>query len=81
MHIDLYCPHCRHHFTASAATPQAAVLDRMEEGPWSALGDGETFEDSVAAALADSRCPDCGSALTAPEESLNRLTMMLLAAW
>jgi hypothetical protein len=85
MHVELYCPHCQRRFAASPETPAAAVFDRVtEQGPWGALGDGETFEDSVAAALADraaDRCPRCGKAATVSEESLGRLTLELLATW
>lgn len=80
MQVELYCPSCEGRYTASPET-RAAVLDRAtEEGPWSALGDGETFEDRVAAALAD-RCPRCGGAATVSEESLGRLTLEVLRTW
>ncbi len=85
MHVELYCPSCRSRFAADPEAPAAAVFDRAaEEGPWNALGDGETFEDAVAAALADrgaGRCPDCGAAATVSEESLGRLTLALLGTW
>jgi hypothetical protein len=85
MFVELYCPSCRCRFEASPETPVAAILDRVsEEGPWAALGDGETFEDAVAASLtgrAADRCPDCGETATVSEESLGRLTLALLGTW
>jgi hypothetical protein len=85
MHVELYCPGCQRNFAASPETPAADVFDwATEAGPWNALGDGETFEDSVAAALADrgaDRCPRCGAAATVSEESLGRLTLELLGTW
>ena len=48
MQVELYCPNCGCSFAAEPDTPAAEVLDRMaEEGPWYALGDGETFEDMI----------------------------------
>ena len=85
MQVELYCPHCSCCFAASPEAPAADVLDRMaDEGPWYALGDGETFEDSVAAHLTElgaDRCPCCGEAATVSEESLGRLTLALLGTW
>jgi hypothetical protein len=85
MQVELYCRSCQGRFAAAPETPAAAVLDRATaEGPWGALGDGETFEDAVAAALADrgaDRCPRCGGSATVSEESLGRLTLELLATW
>jgi hypothetical protein len=85
MHVELYCPSCQSRFAASPDAPATDVFDRAtEEGPWGALGDGETFEDAVAAALADrgaERCPQCGAAATVSEESLGRLTLQLLGTW
>ena len=85
MTIDLYCPRCRRHFPASPETPAGEVLDRVaEQGPWSALGDGETFEDSIVAALTAQGancCPRCGELVTVSQESLGRLTMELLTSW
>jgi hypothetical protein len=85
MHVELYCPHCQRRFAASPDTPAADVFERVTtEGPWNALGDGETFEDAVAAALADrgiDRCPNCGAAATVSEESLGRFTLALLGTW
>ncbi len=85
MLVELYCPNCQRHFAASPEAPAAAVFDQATElGPWSALGDGETFEDSIAAALADraaDHCPCCGQTATVSEESLGRLTLELLGTW
>ncbi|HEX5269115.1 MAG TPA: hypothetical protein VFW33_01445 [Gemmataceae bacterium] len=85
MLVELYCPNCQRRFAATPETPAGAALDRAtEEGPWSALGDGQTFEDALAAALTDlwaDRCPRCGEAATVSEESLGRLTLELLGTW
>ena len=85
MLVELHCRNCQRSFTASPEAPAAAVFDQATEaGPWSVLGDGETFEDAVAAALADheaDRCPCCGEVATVSEESLGRFTLALLATW
>ena len=84
MHVTLYCPDCRRGFPALPHTPAGEALDRLaEEGPWSALGDGETFEDSLAAALGDGPacCPRCGASATVDEKSLGRVTMQMLTTW
>jgi hypothetical protein len=85
MHVELYCPNCQRRFAASPQTSTAAAVDWADEaGPWNALGDGETFEDALAAALSDrgdDRCPRCGEAATVSEESLGRLTLELLGTW
>jgi hypothetical protein len=85
MQVELHCPHCRESFLAPPEAPSAEVLDRMaEEGPWYALGDGETFEDmifSTVFANGDIRCSECGEAVEVNEESLGRLTMEVLGAW
>ena len=66
-------------------TPAAEVLDRMaDEGPWYALGDGETYEDMIFATLTSKgliRCPECGAPVTVCEESLGKLTMEVLGRW
>ena len=52
MQVELYCPHCSCCFSANPEAPAAEVLDRMaDEGPWYALGDGETFEDMIFSTL------------------------------
>ncbi len=85
MHVELFCPICERRFETSPDTPAALVFERVtEEGPWGVLGDGETVEDSVAAALARrgaDRCPCCGGTATVDEESLGRLTLELLGTW
>jgi hypothetical protein len=84
MQLELYCSNCHCHFTAPD-TPAAEVLERItEEGPWCALGDGETFEDRLSTALHDEEpihCPICGTDVTRNEETLGRLTQEMLAHW
>jgi hypothetical protein len=85
MQIELYCPHCGCRFTAHPDTPAAEVLDRMaEDGPWYALGDGETFEDMIFTTLfacGSIRCSECGEAASVTEESLGQLTSEVLGSW
>jgi len=85
MQIELSCPNCFCHFAAEPETPAAEVIDRMtEEGPWYALGDGETFEDMIFTALmcrGAIRCPECREPVSVSEESLGKLTMETLASW
>ena len=85
MQVELYCPHCSCRFTADPETPAAEVLDRMAyEGPWYALGDGETFEDMIFSTLfahGDIRCAECGECASVSEESLGQLTMGVLGSW
>ena len=63
MQVELFCPQCCCRFAAEPETPAGEVLDRMaSEGPWYALGDGETFEDMIFStlfAVGDIRCADC----------------------
>src|SRR4051812_13257653 len=85
MQVELFCPHCHCRFAASPDAPAAEVLDRMtEEGPWYALGDGQTFEDMIFHALTERGailCPDCAEPVSVSEESLGQLTMEVLASW
>lgn len=85
MQVELYCPHCLCRFAAAPETPAAEVLDRMtEEGPWYALGDGETFEDMIFSTLlsrGDVLCPECGAPVAVNEESLGQFTREVLAQW
>src|ERR1700716_1937690 len=79
MQVELHCPHCLCSFAASPDAPATEVLDRMaEEGPWYALGDGETFEDMIFSTLFASgsiRCSECGESVSVNEESLDQLTL------
>lgn len=77
MVIQLQCHRC-----------QNAIQERLDqlsaEGPWSALGDGETVEDHLFATLSgpeDTACPECGGVFKISQESLGRLTQCLLAQW
>ena len=85
MRIELHCPHCLCRFAAEPETPAAEVLDRMaEEGPWYALGDGETFEDMIFTTLLARgaiRCTECGEQAAVSEESLGQLTLEVLGSW
>jgi hypothetical protein len=85
MQVELFCCHCGCRFVAEPETPAAEVLDRMAgEGPWFALGDGETFEDMVfntVFACGAIRCSECGQAVSVTEESLGKLTLEVLGSW
>jgi hypothetical protein len=85
MKIELYCPCCDQAFVAAPETPATEVLDRMaEQGPWYALGDGETFEDmifSTVFACGSVRCSECGEAVNVSEESLSQLALEVLGTW
>jgi hypothetical protein len=85
MQVELFCAHCGCSFAAEPDTPAAEVLDRMaEDGPWYALGDGETFEDMIFTTLfADGtiRCSDCGAAVQVSEQSLGKMTQEVLGSW
>jgi hypothetical protein len=85
MQVELYCPHCGCSFAADPETPAAEVLDRMaEDGPWYALGDGETFEDMIFSTLFAAgaiRCAECGEAVQVTEQSLSQLALEVLGSW
>jgi hypothetical protein len=85
MQVELYCPQCNCRFIESPEAPAADVLDRMaEEGPWYALGDGETFEDMIFSTLfacGAIRCSECGDPVSVSEESLGQLAMEVLGSW
>jgi uncharacterized protein YbaR (Trm112 family) len=85
MQVELFCPHCSQHFLAPAQTAAARAFEQMsDEGPWSALGDGETFEDRIFAALTAQgtiHCPKCTAAVPIREETVVELAQALLANW
>ena len=85
MQVELYCQECECRFTAAPETPAAEVLDRMaDDGPWYALGDGETFEDMIFNTLVGCgriRCSECGEEAAVTEESLGQMAMEVLGAW
>ncbi len=85
MLVELYCSHCCNRFVAEPEAPAAEIMDRMaDEGPWYALGDGETFEDMIFSTLfscGSIRCMDCGEQASVNEESLGRLTLEVLGSW
>lgn len=85
MQVELYCPRCCMSFASSPEAPAREVLDRMaSNGPWYALGDGETFEDMIFSALFSRgtiRCAECGEAATVNEQSLGRWTQEVLGSW
>ena len=71
--------------TADALAVIEQEVKRMaEEGPWYALGDGETFEDMIFSTLFSCghiRCSECGEAVNVTEETLGQLTMEVLGSW
>jgi hypothetical protein len=85
MQIELFCERCCNRFVAPPETPALEVLERMiDDGPWFALGEGETFEDMIFAALTSRGsicCPDCLRPVSVSEESLGQAAMHLLAQW
>ena len=85
MQIELYCTNCHSRFVAPPDTPAGDVAERMAlEGPWYALGDGETFEDMIFSTLficGAIRCTECGEAVSVSEQSLGQLTMEVLGSW
>jgi hypothetical protein len=85
MQVELYCTNCHCRFAAPPDTPAAEVVDLMaQEGPWYALGDGETFEDMIFSTLTaegEIKCPQCGEAVHVSEESLGQLAMEVLGSW
>jgi hypothetical protein len=85
MQVELYCPHCCMSFVADPETPAQDVLERMaDEGPWYALGDGETYEDMIFSTLfacGTIRCAACGEAASVSEQSLGQMAMEVLGSW
>jgi hypothetical protein len=84
MPVELQCSRCGYVFGLEDDTPIEAVLNQVaEEGPWSAVGDGETVEDRVFTALSacDCRCPQCGANARISEEQLAAFAHEMLAYW
>jgi hypothetical protein len=85
MSLALYCSQCALGFDVPFDSPAAAVLDRVAgEGPWSALGDGETTEDTISTALHGLdgiACPCCGGAASVTQQSLSAFARELLVQW
>jgi hypothetical protein len=85
MQVELSCQGCNNRFVAPPDTPALEVLERMiDEGPWFALGEGQTFEDMIFTALTSRGailCPDCCRPVCVSEESLGQVAMNLLAQW
>jgi len=85
MQIELHCPCCACHFSAPPDLPADQVLERMiDEGPWFALGEGETFEDMIFTALTRRGricCPECRHAVSINEESLGRFDRELFPCY
>jgi hypothetical protein len=85
MQVELYCTNCHCRFVAPPDTPADDVAQRMAlEGPWYALGDGETFEDMIFNTLTtdgEIDCPECGEPVHVSEESLGQLAMEVLGSW
>ncbi len=85
MRVELRCPGCGCHFPAAPESPMGEALARLaEQGPWSALGDGETLEDMIVAALPGrgmTPCPRCGAPVAVSEESLGQFSLELLHQW
>jgi hypothetical protein len=84
MHVELHCTHCSCRFlTSENADSFDDYSERtLENEPWYALGDGNTFEDSIYTTLGDGVCcPACGVAVPVSEEQLGSMAMEMLAAF
>jgi hypothetical protein len=85
MQVELHCDRCGQHFTSSLSDAADQALTEIHaEGPWFALGDGETFEDRISARFSGAAavpCRCCGAPTTLSEEGLGRLSRELLANW
>jgi hypothetical protein len=85
MQVELLCPHCESRFCVPPDAPVQEALDRVaDEGPWAALGDGETFEDKLYAALDSGEtihCLVCNASVRLSEEHLAQLALEVLAQW
>ncbi len=85
MQIELCCPACDCRLVAPPDTRAEDLMERMfDEGPYFALGDGETFEDMIFATLTEYgniACPECGEPVMVTEESLGQLALSVLGSW
>jgi hypothetical protein len=85
MRLELHCLRCQHDFLVPNDSPAADALEQTAaEGPWCAVGDGQTLEDKVYSDLLASdagRCPECGGPVTLREECLGQFAQELLACW
>jgi hypothetical protein len=85
MHLELDCACCSCRFVAPTQSPDNDFQDSAKnDEPWYALGDGNTFEDSIFTTLTERgaiSCPECGAPIAVSEESLGQLAMEMLAAF
>jgi hypothetical protein len=84
MQLQLHCSSCCRHFTVEPAAFPELLARVHQEGPWCALGDGETIEDVLFAACTDWRdilCPACGKSVSVSEESVGKFALELLGNW
>src|SRR5262249_22733218 len=85
MLLEMHCSRCPCDiFTDSEEADREAFDGLSEEGPWFALGDGETPEDRLYAVLSARgalHCPECGEQTTVTEESLGKLALSVLTQW
>jgi hypothetical protein len=84
MHVELHCSHCSCRFLAPEHAGSFDDVSKRtpENEPWYALGDGNTFEDSIFGAISDRiSCPACGESIAVSEEQLGDLAMEMLAAF
>jgi hypothetical protein len=85
MRLQFHCTGCSTNNSIELTSPLGSVLERIrDQGPWVALGDGETLEDQLHNELTgneDSWCPDCGNPIAFSEESLAQFSRELLMHW
>jgi hypothetical protein len=85
MHVELNCRNCECVFTPEEIGAENTLWERLSaEGPWSALGDGETVEDHIIAQLSPGEeitCPNCAAIIEMDAETLGELSRQLLEQW
>lgn len=85
MAIELECPGCDRPFTWRCATSAGQVLNRIADGDRAlGMGDGQTIEDLVYAAVISERsvqCPHCHAALEMNDDGVAIVAQQLLQAW